>query len=75
MTAAATTTPAPVDSRATLPGVCGLTHSTGSVEWVCIAKTHDSEKQRSARPSPLGYHPRSERHYFVRKYPARSVAR
>lgn len=64
--------PAAIDIRATLPGVCGISHSTGSVEWICIKPVHDGEKQRSQRPSSLGYYPKAERHYFVRKYPARS---
>lgn len=53
------------------PGVCGITVKTGAVEWVCIARPHDTEHQRSRQPSALGYAAKSERHYFVNRYPGR----
>lgn len=63
-----------IDPRAEAPGICGITRNTGSIEWVCVRKVHDTAKQRSSRPSGLGYYPQSERHHFVRKYPMRSTS-
>jgi hypothetical protein len=62
------------DPRTEKPNICGVTRCTGKVEWVCINEPHDTEKQRSARLSTYGYHPVSERHHFVNRYPTRSTA-
>lgn len=61
------------DPRTERGPVCGITRITGHVEWICINEPHDTERQRSLQPSALGYYPRSERHYFVRRYPYRDA--
>lgn len=61
--------PTAEDPRA--EGRCGVTRSTGLIEWICINDPHDTEKQHSSQLSAFGYYPRSERHYFVRRYPMR----
>lgn len=55
------------------PDVCGVTRLVAGKEWICVAKVHDDPPrpghgQRSAQ-SQLGYYPRSERHYFRRRWP------
>lgn len=58
-----------IDPRTELPGICGITRTVGPHEWICIAQAHDTEKQGSSRRSAYGYHPKSERHYMVRRWP------
>ena len=63
------------DARAQREGVCGVTRLVGDTEFICIARTHDDPPrpghgQRSQRPH-FGYYPKSERHYYVNKYPYR----
>lgn len=47
--------------------LCGITRSTGRIEWVCVRPVHDTgSKNRGQQIS--GYYPQSERHHFVPKY-------
>jgi hypothetical protein len=50
---------------------CGITRVINGREWVCIARAHDTEKQRSRQLDRRGYPARSERHYMVPRYPFR----
>lgn len=54
--------------------VCGLTKTTATGEWVCVAAPHDTEKQRTRQPSRYGYAAKSERHYYVKRWPYRGEA-
>jgi hypothetical protein len=48
---------------------CGVTIRSPHYEWVCVNPVHDDPHQRSRQPDRRGYPPRSERHWFVRKWP------
>lgn len=47
---------------------CGITRHSPSYEWICVASVHD-DGNRSHRRDQRGYIPKSERHWFVRRYP------
>lgn len=55
------------------PDYCGVTRIIEGREWICVRSVHDDPPrprhgQRSQQPQN-GYYPRSERHYFRRRYP------
>lgn len=51
--------------------ICRITQTINGREWVCIADPHDSAYQKSRQRDARGNWPRSERHYFVRRFPMR----
>lgn len=63
------------DPRTRRPGICGVTRTTGNVEWVCIAATHAKTYVRHGldRRGQVIYdqNPSADRHYFVPRYPWR----
>lgn len=52
--------------------LCGITRSTGRIEWVCVRPVHDTVASKNRSAWGDQYVPQSERHHFVRKYPARA---
>lgn len=61
------------DPRVNEPGICGISRIVGRTEFMCIAKPHDTEHQRSRQRDPRGYVPKAERHHFVNRYPGRAA--
>jgi hypothetical protein len=63
--------PEPVQPPEPGPHACGITQTVNGREWICIAEPHDTAYQKSRRPDSRGYAAKSERHYFVPRYPMR----
>lgn len=68
-----------IDPRTQKEGICGITTIGGTgIEWICIKKVHDTAYVRRSsdmthRRGSLVFNnnPRSEQHYFVRRWPNR----
>lgn len=52
---------------------CGVQRVIEGKVWVCVRYVHDDPPQarhgQRSQQQQHGYYPRSERHYYVRRYP------
>lgn len=60
------------DERAQRPGICGVTRTTGGIEWICIREVHAEVYRRRTRVGEVfESNPGVDRHYYVNRYPWR----
>lgn len=58
-----------MNDRSKQLGLCGIISHSIKYEWVCVKAPHEPATSRSRKMEGAGYPPKSERHYFQRRFP------
>ena len=56
------------------PGICGVTRLGGTgIEWICVRPVHAKVYKRKDGRTFFSENYTADQHYFVRRYPNRSI--